>query len=360
MRVRDRGLRVNAGADRTTVFHYSSGVTFEQSIVLHSVYLMVGMGLLYFGGSFLVQGAASLALKLNISQMVVGLTVVAFGTSAPELFVSLLSAAQGKMGISIGNVLGSNVINIALVLGIAAIVKPTVVGRDTVRIDGPVMLVTYLVFILVAVDMSQVNFWTGGTIERWEGVLMVAALGTYIFFLYLRSRSSEGSIPVSDEIPDEGVIQRPMVLDILMVVLGTGFLAGGAELLVQGSAWLAVQLLGASERFVGIAIVALGTSLPELVTTIVSLGRGEMDLSVGNLIGSNIFNTLMVLGATSIVLPIAVGTTDFAVDFMFMVGTSVVLVGALAVWRKASRPVGTLLLISYASYVVYLAATRTM
>ncbi len=316
--------------------------------------------MLYFGGSFLVQGAASLALKFNISQMVVGLTVVAFGTSAPELFVSLLSAVQGKMGISIGNVLGSNVINIALVLGIAAIVRPTVVGRDTVRIDGPVMLLTYAVFILVAADMSGVNFWTGGTIERWEGSLMVAALGTYIFLRYRRSRSAGASIPVADEIPDEDVIQRPVILDVVMVVLGTALLAGGAELLVRGAAWLAVQLLGASERFVGIAIVALGTSLPELVTTIVSLGRGEMDISVGNLIGSNIFNTLMVLGATSIVLPIAVGTTDFAVDFMFMVGTSAILMGALAAWRKASRPMGALLLISYASYVVYLAATRTV
>ncbi|HKK49705.1 MAG TPA: sodium:calcium antiporter, partial [Alkalispirochaeta sp.] len=153
---------------------------------------------------------------------------------------------------------------------------------------------------------------------------------------------------------------RSVMVDLLLVIVGTGFLAGGAELLVRGSSWLAVHLLGASERFVGIAIVALGTSLPELVTTIVSLGRGEMDISVGNLIGSNIFNTLMVLGATSIILPIAVGSTDFSVDVMFMVGTSVILVGSLAAWRKASRPVGALLLISYAFYAVYLAATRTI
>ncbi len=335
-------------------------MAFEQSIVLHSVYLVAGMVMLYFGGSFLVQGAASLALRLNISQLVVGLTVVAFGTSAPELFVSLLSAVQGKMGISIGNVLGSNVINIALILGLAAVVRPTVVGRDAVRIDGPVMLATYAVLILVAADVSGVSFWTGGTIQRWEGGLMVAALGTYLFFLYQRSRESGESIPVSDDIPNDDVIQRPVALDILMVVLGTGLLAGGAELLVQGAAWLAVELLGASERFVGIAIVAVGTSLPELVTTIVSLGRGEMDISVGNLIGSNIFNTLMVLGATSIILPITVGTTDFSVDFMFMVGTSAILVGALVARRKASRPMGTVLLLSYGAYVVYLAATRTM
>jgi cation:H+ antiporter len=130
-------------------------------------------------------------------------------------------------------------------------------------------------------------------------------------------------------------------------------------LLVEGAAWLAVNLLGASERFVGIAIVALGTSLPELFTTLVSLGRGEMDISVGNLIGSNIFNSLMVLGATSIVLPITVGTTDFSIDFLFMTGTSVVLVGALAARRKASRVMGLVLLGAYVGYVVYLAATRT-
>lgn len=316
--------------------------------------------MLYFGGSFLVQGAARLALKFNISHMVVGLTVVAFGTSAPELFVSVLSAVQGKMGISIGNVVGSNVINIALVLGIAAVVRPAVVGRDTVRVDGPVMLLTYVILTLVVADVSGANFWTGGTIERWEGGLMVATLGTYLFVLYRRSRSSRETIPLSDEIPDEEEPQRSVMVDLLLVIVGTGFLAGGAELLVRGSSWLAVHLLGASERFVGIAIVALGTSLPELVTTIVSLGRGEMDISVGNLIGSNIFNTLMVLGATSIILPIAVGSTDFSVDVIFMVGTSVLLVAALAAWRKASRPVGALLLISYACYAVYLAATRTI
>lgn len=316
--------------------------------------------MLYFGGSVLVQGAASLAFKLNISSLVVGLTVVAFGTSAPELFVSLLSAAQGKMGISIGNVLGSNVINIALVLGIAAVIRPTVVDRDVVRTDGPVMLATYAVLVLVVADLSGGNFWTGGTIRRWEGVLMVAGLGAYILLLYHRSRTGEGTPPLIEEVPDEGVRRRPIVVDLLLVVLGAGLLAGGAELLVEGASWLAVHLLGASERFVGIAIVALGTSLPELFTTLVSLNRGEMDISVGNLVGSNIFNSLMVLGTTSIVLPIAVGSTDFAVDFLFMVATSAVLVAALAARRKASRPMGVMLLGIYIAYAVYLAATRTV
>lgn len=341
-------------------FYYSSGVAFEQSIVLYSVLLAAGMVMLYFGGSVLVQGAASLALRLNISSLVVGLTVVAFGTSAPELFVSLLSAAQGKMGISVGNVLGSNVINIALVLGIAAVVRPTVVDRDVVRTDGPVMLATYVVLVLVLADLSGANFWTGGTIRRWEGMLMVAGLVAYIVLLYRRSRAGEGTPPLVEEVPHEGARRRPIVLDLVLVALGAGLLAGGAELLVEGASWLAVNLLGASERFVGIAIVALGTSLPELFTTLVSLSRGEMDISVGNLIGSNIFNSLMVLGTTSIVLPIAVGRTDFAVDFLFMVATSAVLVGALAARRKASRPMGVALLGIYLTYVVYLSATRTV
>ncbi|MEX2442389.1 MAG: calcium/sodium antiporter [Alkalispirochaeta sp.] len=333
---------------------------FEQSIALYSVLLAAGMGLLYFGGSFLVQGAGSLALKLNISSLVVGLTVVAFGTSAPELFVSLLSAAQGKMGISIGNVMGSNVINIALVLGIAAVIRPTLVDREVIRTDGPVMLATYVVFILVVSDVSGANFWTGGTIRRWEGGLMVALLTAYVLLLYRRSYVSRESLPLTDEVPQEQAWERPVLLDVIMVVLGTGFLAGGADLLVEGAAWLAVNLLGAGERFVGIAIVALGTSLPELFTTLVSLGRGEMDISVGNLIGSNIFNTLMVLGATSLVLPITVGETDFSIDFLFMAGTSLILVGALAARRKASRPMGTVLLSVYIVYVVYLTVTRTV
>lgn len=318
---------------------------------------MVG---LYFGGSLLVQGAGSVALKFSISPLVVGLTVVAFGTSAPELFVSLLSAAQGKMGISIGNVIGSNVINISLVLGIAAVIRPTIVDRNVLRTDGPVMLATYVVFVLVVADVSGANFWTGGTIRRWEGLLMVAALIAYILVLYRRATTLRSSVPVPEEVPEEEAHNRSLLLDTLMVVIGTGLLAGGAELLVEGAAWLSVNLLGASERFVGIAIVALGTSLPELFTTLVSLGRGEMDISVGNLIGSNIFNSLMVLGATATVLPIKVGATDFSVDFLFMVGTSAILVGALAIWRKASRPMGIVLLAAYVSYVLYLAATRTV
>ncbi|MFW5693802.1 MAG: calcium/sodium antiporter [Alkalispirochaeta sp.] len=335
-------------------------MAFEQSIALNSVLLAMGTALLYGGGSFLVQGAARIALRFNISSMVVGLTVVAFGTSAPELFVSLLSAVQGKMGISIGNVVGSNVINIALVLGIAAVLRPTPVDRTTVLIDGPVMMFSYVIFMVVAADVGGANFWTGGIIERWEGGLMVAALGIYVFFLYERSRASRAVIPLAEEVPVDETGGRPFAIDLLLVLLGTGFLAGGAELLVQGAGWLAMNLMGASERFVGIAIVALGTSLPELVTTLVSLGRGEMEISVGNLIGSNIFNTLFVLGVTSMVLPITVGTTDFSVDFFFMVATTLILVGDLAVRRAVSRSMGVVLLTAYASYVVYLAATRAM
>mgnify|MGYP001253505727 CR=1 FL=1 len=330
------------------------------SLLLYSAFLVAGMALLYFGGSSLVVGAGGIALNLNISPLVVGLTVVAFGTSAPELFVSVLSAVRGQMGISVGNVIGSNVINIALVLGIAGVVRPTVVDRTVVRFDVPVMLLTYVLFALVALQFGATPPWIGGTIRRWEGAVLVAVLVAYVALLYRRSRWGEGPPPLADEIEEEDVRSRPIWLDVVLVLAGAGMLAGGAELLVRGASWLAVNVFGASERFVGIAIVALGTSLPELFTTLVSLAKGEMDISVGNLVGSNIFNSLMVLGTTALILPIRVGQTDFSVDFLFMVGTSLLLMTALWRRRKVTRMAGASLILVYVVYVAYLAATRTV
>ena len=337
-----------------------TAVSPDQLLVLNIVFLLAGMAMLYGGGASLVGGSSGIALSLNISPLVVGLTVVAFGTSAPELFVSVLSALRGKMGISVGNVIGSNVINIALVLGLAGILRPTEVDRAVVRFDTPFMLATYALFALAAVRIADSVTMVGGVIRRWEGFLLVAALAVYIGLLYRRSKRGVEAPPMADELEEERARRRPVILDILLVALGVVLLAGGAELLVRGAGWIAVNRLGAGERFVGIAIVAVGTSLPELFTTLVSVGRGEMDISVGNLVGSNIFNSLMVLGTTALIRPIEVGSTDFSGDTAFMVGTSVVLMVSLVLRRKVTRSTGILLVGVYAVYVVYLAATRTV
>ncbi|MFP4210387.1 MAG: calcium/sodium antiporter [Alkalispirochaeta sp.] len=328
----------------------------DVSLLLNTAFLVIGGVLLYFGGNGLVRGAGGLALHFDISPLLVGLTVVAFGTSAPELFVSTISAVQGKMGISVGNVLGSNVINIALILGIASVVRPASVDRGVIRFDAPFMFGTYILVTLAVIRYSEQPFWSGGILSRWEGALLIAVLVTYLVILY--HRSGETSVPI-EEIPLREDAERPVHLDLILVVVGVGALAGGAELLVRGASVLATDLFGASERFVGITIVALGTSLPELVTTLVSLRNGETDISVGNIVGSNIFNSLMVLGATASIRPIEIGATDYRGDFAFMVGTTLLLLLFLKVAGRVPRIGGGIFLVIYGGYVVYLAVTRT-
>lgn len=331
-------------------------------ILLNASFVITGMVALYYGGVGLVKGAGGIAINLKIPPLIVGLTVVAFGTSAPELFVSVLSAAQGKMGVSVGNVLGSNVINIALILGISAVAIPATVDRNVIRFDAPFMLITYAIVALVAARIDGgVNPWLGGTISRPEGVFLAALLVGYVYLLYRRGRGSGGEKALFvEELPTEKDSGRPLWLDGVLVFVGVAFLAVGAELLVRGASRLATDLFGASERFVGIAIVAFGTSLPELFTTIASIRKGEMDISVGNIVGSNIFNSLMVLGTTALVLPIEIGNTDFRFDFAFMTGTTLVLLAFLFAKRKVPRWGGVVFLGIYVAYFVFLTATRTV
>lgn len=328
-------------------------------ILLNSAFVAAGMAMLYYGGASLVGGAGGIALHLKIPPLIVGLTVVAFGTSAPELFVSVLSALQGKMGVSLGNVIGSNVVNVALILGVAALAYPADVDRSIIATDMPVMFGTYLVFALTAIGWGLDPFWTGGTIGRLEGSIMMGLLVLYVYSLYRRSRDDRAeATAVIGAAPSEKDQGRPLWLDAILVALGVALLALGAEAMVRGASWLAANVFGASERFIGIAIVAFGTSLPELFTTIASIVKGEMDISVGNIIGSNIFNSLMVLGATSAVRPILVGETDFLMDFGVMVGISLLLYLFLLARRRVPRWGGGVFVVTYIGYVVLLTATR--
>ncbi len=330
------------------------------AISLNAILVIAGMVLLYGGGGGLVKGASGIALHLSISPLVIGLTVVAFGTSAPELFVSVLSAIQGKMGVSLGNVLGSNVINIALILGIAAVARPMEVNQAVIRFDGPFMLVTYALVALGMVNFGGGPVWLGGTILRWEGLVLATVLVVYVILLHRRSNRPGATPPAVVAGPAEADAARPLWLDGTFVVVGIAFLAVGAEILVRGASTLATEVFGASERFVGIAIVAFGTSLPELFTTIAGITRGEMDISVGNIVGSNIFNSLMVLGTTALIRPIQVGQTDFRSDFAFMVGVTVLLLLFLLARKKVPRWGGVLFLGIYGVYFVFLMATRTV
>lgn len=331
-------------------------------VVLNLLFVLAGLLLLYFGGNFLVSGASGIATRFNVPVIVIGLTVVAFGTSAPELFVSLVSAWKGLMPVSVGNVVGSNIINIALVLGLVSVVRPLPVSNKIAFIDTPIMIGTYAVLALTVMNFGgERGLWQYGTISTVEGIVMVSLLVGYLYFLYRNARGKGAAvleeIPI-DEIPAEP--GAPMPLLVLKLVAGIGGLALGGQLLVDGASWIAENIFGASERFIGITVVAFGTSLPELVTSLVAIVRGETDISLGNVVGSNIFNSLMVLGATSLFRNIEIGSADFRFDFLFMTAVSVLLFLIIAWRRRLPRWGGATFFIIYLGYFVFLIQTRTM
>ncbi|NBC28956.1 MAG: calcium/sodium antiporter [Spirochaetes bacterium] len=342
-------------------------------LALNVAFLITGLVLLYFGGDFLVSGASGIARRLKIPVIVIGLTVVAFGTSAPELFVSLISVWKGLMPVSVGNVVGSNIINIALVLGLVSLVRPLPVTRKIALIDTPIMIGSALVLALVVINFdggtaagsgegsTAAPYWQHGVITTVEGIVMVALLIAYLYFLYRNAGKSGAEaleeIPL-DEIPVEPQAATPLLF--IKVIGGVAGLALGGQLLVDGASWIAENIFGASQRFIGVTVVAFGTSLPELVTSLVAILKGETDISLGNVVGSNIFNSLLVLGATSLIRNIEIGSSDFRLDFLFMVSVSVLLFLITAWRRELPRWGGASFFAIYLVYFVILLQTRTI
>lgn len=322
-------------------------------MVLHLALCALGFLLLYYGAEWLVKGSSSLARSFGVSPVVIGLTVVAFGTSAPELVVSLLASAGGKSMIAVGNVVGSNICNIALVLGISALFAPIVSHPSVVRRDIPIMLGVSLALFFLSLD---------DVLTRWEGAVMFAGIVAYSAFNYRMARRDAAALrDIEGEVRHlEYVASRSRM--VLYVVLGIAGVVGGAQLVVT-SAEAIMKALGVSEKFIGLTIVAFGTSLPELATSVVAAARGELDISIGNLVGSNVFNILCVLGAAALVRPIPVPGGFFAsglyVDYAVMLFTS-----ALPWWMMrrdctVSRLGGMALLGIYLVYLAYL-VTRTL
>lgn len=341
-------------------------------ILQRVLFVVAGLVLLYAGGEFLVRGAVNLAAKLRIPALIIGLTVVAFGTSAPELAVSLLSAVRGLMAVSVANVIGSNIVNILLILGLAAVVTTIPGGPRVWRVDIPLVLVSYVWLALVAIDTAMRPWWVGGTITRWEGAIGVVGLVVYVFVLYRSGRAGKSidEIPVdSDEIPKEPP-KGPVLRYLAAIAIGVAGLTGGAELLVRGASWIAANVFHVSGRVIGITIVAFGTSLPELVTSVVAAAKKEMDISLGNIVGSNLFNVLMVLGTTALIRPIVIGVdsptidsggigevaaaADFGVDFGIMTGATVLLLLVLVIRKRLERGTGIVFLGLYGGYLAWL------
>jgi cation:H+ antiporter len=313
------------------------------TVTLAFLYLLVGVALLYGGAEGLVRGSASLALRLGLSPLVVGLTVVAFGTSAPELVVSLRAALGGQSAISVGNVVGSNICNVGLILGLSALIIPVATSSRVVRIDIPVMLgLTGLTIFVLA----------SGTIGRLEGGLLTALLVGYIIFtIRLAHRAPDD--PLAGEFGEiVRLSKRGLALDIFLVVAGGVLLVLGARFFVDGAVTVA-RAFGWSEAVIGLTIVAIGTSLPELATSVVAALKKESDIAVGNIVGSNVFNLLGILGLTALVTPLSAAGLS-AVDLAVMAAFSLVLWVFAFFGRRISRLQGAFLLGGYVAYLSWL------
>ena len=314
---------------------------------------MVGFALLYYGAEWLVKGSSNLARSLGVTPIVIGLTVVAFGTSAPELVVSLVSAAKGKSMIALGNVVGSNICNIALVLGLTAVFQPVATNRVVITRDIPLMLVISAYLLLLSFN---------SVISRFEGVTLFAGILAYTWFNY------KVALRVDRTMPEQAAAKVPLPTgetglagkrwgQALMIAAGTAAVVIGADLLVDAAVSIMTSL-GVNEKFVGLTVVAFGTSVPELATSVVAAMKKEMDISLGNLVGSNVFNILSVVGATAMVRPIAISGgfvgSGLVVDYLVMMAISALPLLLMKQDLTITRRKGLILLGCYLAYVCYL------
>jgi cation:H+ antiporter len=291
---------------------------------------LVGLALLYFGGEWLIRGASTLAIRLGVSSLAIGLTVVAFGTSAPELVVSVDAALSGANDVAVGNVVGSNIANIALILGLAALLRPAKVEAKILRVDAPIMILVSFALLAVMAD---------GRASRLEGCLLLVGLTAY---------TVEEFASAAPE-PRAGASASA-----LFVVAGFASLVVGGHLLVTAAVELAT-LLGMSQAAIGLTIVAIGTSLPEFATSVMASLRGNGDIAIGNVVGSNIFNILGILGLTAVIHPLELGAITW-LDLGAMVGFACVLGVLLLTRLQLGRAEGAFLLAGYISYTSWLLA----
>jgi cation:H+ antiporter len=307
-----------------------------------AAYLAGGLFLLYLGAEWLVRGSASLALRFGLSPLVVGLTVVAYGTSTPELAVSVKAAWQGNGTIAIGNVVGSNICNLGLILGLAAIICPLRVQLQLLRFDLPIMIGCSLLLPLLILD---------GVVSRTEGVFLFLGVITYtIVNLRLARREKDPAVLLAFS---QATATRPRPgLDLVLIGVGTGLLILGGRLFLDGALGFA-RRVDASETLIALTVVALGTSLPELAATVVAAFRREADIAIGNIIGSNIFNLLNILGISAMVRPLdsdgLAGT-----DLLVMIGLALITAPLLRTGFTLQRWEGGLFLLAYGAYVFYL------
>lgn len=305
-------------------------------IALQFVLLALGFVMLAKGADWFVEGAAGIAMRFGIPQLVIGLTIVAMGTSAPEAAVSIAAAVKGNADITIGNIVGSNILNILVILGLAASIVPIAVARSTVRIEIPFMIA-----------VTALLFYQGrdGSISLADGGVLMVAFAAYMMYLYTMAMKSN----VDSDLEEPGL---PLGRCLLGAVGGLALIIAGSNVTV-GAATSIATYAGLSERFIGLTIVALGTSLPELFTSVAAARRGNADIAIGNIVGSNIFNILFVVGLSSLIIDIPFASA-FNFDTYVALGAAVLLLLCVLRTQRLQRWAGALMLVCYAVYLGYI------
>ena len=307
-------------------------------MIVQLLLLALGFVLLVKGADWFVEGAAGIADKLGIPQLVIGLTIVAMGTSAPEAAVSITAALQGTADITVGNVVGSNIMNILVILGLSSAITSIAVAKTTIRYEIPIMLfITGLFLVLGAVD---------GTLSLLDGIILWVCFLGYLGYMFLMTKKGLMQAEEAES------ANRPVWLLVVMGVVGMALIVLGSDVTVDAATALA-KMFGMSERFIGLTIVALGTSLPELFTSVIAAKKGKADIAIGNIVGSNIFNILFVVGTSALITPV-VFASGFIVDSIVAIGAGVLLWLCVFRKKKLTRIGGILMLLSYAAYFAYL------
>ena len=306
-------------------------------MVLQVFILMVGFLLLVKGADWFVEGAAGIAKKLGIPQLIIGLTIVAMGTSMPEAAVSITAALQENAGITIGNIVGSNILNILIILGVTALITNVAIQKSTLYYEIPYMIAITIVLMIFGI--------TGGKITFIEGIILWLLFIVFLGYLFVMSKKGNSQ-------EDEEVKDIPVWKCILFMVVGGVMVVKGSDFAVSGASAIA-RFFGMSERFIGLTIVAFGTSLPELVTSVTAAKKGNAGIAIGNIVGSNIFNILFVIGTTALICTVPF-ESKFIIDTIIAIASGVVLWLGTYKNRELRKPCGIVMLLGYAAYFIYL------
>lgn len=307
-------------------------------MLLQFLLLAVGFVMLVKGADWFVDGASGIAEKFRIPPLIIGLTIVAMGTSAPEAAVSITATLKGTADITVGNIVGSNILNVLVILGLSSVITPLAVGKSTVRYELPFLIGITVLLLLLGLD---------GTVSLTDGLILLLFFALYLAYLFVMAKKGMAEIEESDK-------HLKLWQALLATAVGLALVIYGSDLTVDAASAIA-RMLGLSERFIGLTIVALGTSLPELVTSVTAARKGSADIAIGNIVGSNVFNILFVVGLSSLVRPVPFAA-NFRVDLLVALAAVVFLLLASFRKRKLSRVDGAIMLAGYAAYFVYLIA----